>query len=145
MSARCRVYAKPVQSGMLVLFIPPSQFTRWQRSVVILMRLELYRSTHKVTDSLLSTQNRPNLMTLIWSLLGAQSLATRCRELGGVTHPPKRRPITQTSVYCMEYLKDWLRLWEWLWIHFNDVGLGFSVHQHSDGVRSMVTNRKNQP
>ena len=64
------------------------------------MRLELYQSTHRVTDSLLSTLNRPNLMTLIWSLLEAQSLATtrrrRGRACGGGC-------VTLTSVYFTEY------------------------------------------
>lgn len=53
-----------------------------QNGVVILMGLELYQSPREVTDSLLSTQNRPNLMTLIWSLLEAQSLATTYSRRG---------------------------------------------------------------
>lgn len=84
----------------------------WQNSVVILMRLELYQSTHRVTDSLLSTLNRPNLMTLIWSLLEAQSLATTRRGCGRACGGGC---VTLTSVYFTEYFiilrGDWLVCW----------------------------------
>lgn len=73
----------------------------WQNSVVILLRLELHQSTHRVTDSLLSTLNRPNLMTLIWSLLEAQSLATTCSRYGCTC---VGGGVAPTRVYFIDYV-----------------------------------------
>lgn len=82
------------EAGMLVLFTLSSKF-----GVVILMRLELYQSTHKVTDSLLSTQNRPNLMTLIWSLLEASNNTRQTWVLA----PCVGGRVALTGVYFIEY------------------------------------------